>query len=137
MREVYLWIAALFFLALGLPYVVRTLLEARILRRLRRGGVNAEAVIVSRRAVRAPYIGGVSYVRYRYRHQGQTYEREEHVGSGRSRGKLTGAKISVRYLPQNPHLARITGTKNQYFSTTLIFLAFTLLVVLVVVLILW
>ncbi|HEU5370060.1 MAG TPA: hypothetical protein VFU69_16435, partial [Ktedonobacterales bacterium] len=63
MKEAYLWIAMLFFLALGLFYVVRTILEARIRRRLRREGVSAEGVIVSRRVVHAPHMGGVSYVR--------------------------------------------------------------------------
>lgn len=126
MEEVLLWIFLFILLIFGVLYGIRGILEARIRRRLRREGIDGEAVVVGHWVMGTPRSGNTYYVKYRYYDQGHFYRREEQVGSNRYKAWPTGTRVAVRYLPQNPYVSRITSEKNHFLQTAVAILVFTL-----------
>ncbi len=126
MMAAFFWVSLLFFLILGLLNGARGVLESRIRRRLRREGVETKGVVIGHWVMGAAY-----YVTYRYRYQDHDYQQEEQVGSSRYEAWPSGTVIRVRYLPQNPFVARIASEKNHFLATALI-LAASVIVMIVV-----
>ncbi len=112
MDVVFLCIPSLVLLVLGVLYGIRGLHEARIRRQLGRDGVDTEAVVTGHWMIGTPRSGNTYYVGYRFRAWGEEYEHEEQVGLSKYRVWNRGTLIPVRYLPQDPSLARITSEKN-------------------------
>src|SRR5579871_4998027 len=73
-----LWMPLFLFVTLGLLNGIRGTREARIRRRLRREGIDTDAVVVGHWVM-----GDAYYVTYRYYRQGQPYKHEEQVGSSK------------------------------------------------------
>jgi len=119
-----LWLPLLFLVTLGVLYGVGGIREARIQRRLRREGIETKAVVVGHWVMRNAY-----YVTYRYDYQGQSYKRQEQVGSSKYQIWPRGTKISVRYLPKDPSVIRIAGEENHYLFFSFFFLAGAVLLV--------
>ncbi|HLV99773.1 MAG TPA: DUF3592 domain-containing protein [Ktedonobacterales bacterium] len=113
-----LWMPLFLFVTLGLLNGIRGTREARIRRRLRREGIDTDAVVVGHWVM-----GDAYYVTYRYYRQGQPYKHEEQVGSSKYQDWPRGTVIHLRYLPQNPSVMRIIGEGNHYLHRSLTSLA--------------
>ncbi len=118
------WLAILILLVVGLLSGIRGISEERIRRRLRREGIETEAVVIGHWVMGSAY-----YVKYRYYHKGQCYKREERVGSSRYEAWPWGTVISVRYLPECPDVARITSEGNHLLARAVITVTFVVFVI--------
>lgn len=110
-----LWGPLFVFVTTGVLYGIRGVTEARVRRRLRREGIDTNAVVVGHWVM-----GNAYYVTYRYYHQGQPYKHEEQVGASKYQVWPMGTVIHLRYLPQNPTVLRIAGEGNYYLQRSLI-----------------
>ncbi len=122
------WLAILIFLVAGLLSGVRGISEERIRRRLRREGIETEAVVIGHWVM-----GNAYYVTYRYQCQGRCYKHEEQVGSSKYQVWPRGTKITIRYLPEDPSVIRIVGEANHYLSKSFLWLTSVLFVVAIVI----
>lgn len=122
---------AIFFLSfilLSLPFLFillgKTLLKARTSLRLRREGINGEAVIIDQ------HVGGALtyFIRYRYHHQGQTYEQQEEVSSKQYKTWRPGTQLPIRYLPQRPYVAEITANEMPLSGVFVIVVCFVVFI---------
>ena len=107
----------LIFLIPGIGCGIWAALEWRTQKKLAEQGIATEAKVIDRRITSSR--GSKMYsVTSRYWHEGESYERRSMVSKEKYDGLAIGKRVSIRYLPDAPWVARMEGERI-FFSSAL------------------
>lgn len=126
-------IAATILMGWGVTQLYDLVMSPSILAALNQRGVTTPATVTALTRGRRDLTAGY-YVSYTYiDQQGQTHMRaNEDIESSFFEKVQQGQPLTIRYLPENPSVARIVGQETVFTTNDLFVIAFTLLGLLVV-----